>query len=580
MATAGPSYANLISPLDPSSAVNAYSIQRQQALAQALQAQALTPASDDLPKNMPIMPKVGMGQGLVKLAQALMAGSASDAADTAAGNQQQQNMAGLLRAMSPQGGAPIDTASTALGSGAQSGDVGPTVANAARQDALPSSAPVSNSALNPVGMNPQLAAFMLQSNPEKFFEAQAADSARTPEMKNNAAMGYTPQMQLAAQLAKNKVAGEIDRKAGNQYQNFLTGESGMVPKLPENAQLNGPIGANGSLPDGVSMIRGASGVQEKNADVSAQATAGVRVEKVFNPKTQQYEFTTAKNIADAANSPIKGNVTEQKLGKFADVGSIPPEVATPGYLAELDKEIGRQSDPGRKSTLMQERQRLTSQLGSKPFAAEPALGVGESVKGNVDTVNSHYAALTSTNSNAPTELNALGNIKKYAPGAITGAQAEKREFINGLATLIPGFKIGDDEKTQTDLLNKSAARIVASGGNSGQATDALRTIVAAANPNNKMSVAAINDAVDQLTAIKKMNLSAQTMLDPLKQQNNTAGYQSKLSEFNKTADPAIWQFANASANVRASMKAEMVKSGTAGTFNAKIRALEDMGVKF
>ena len=244
MATAGPSYANLLSPIDPTSAVNAYSIQRQQALAQALQAQALTPASDDLPKNMPIMPKVGMGLGMVKLAQALMAGSASESADAAAGNQQQKNMALMLQAMgggqqaqqSPQ----ADPSSQALTQGAAQGSVGPTVDNAQRMDSMPPQQPQQpqSGSMNPLNMPPTFAAQFAMNNFPEFLKTQAGAFAPTEATKMAMASGGDVRQANSEALMKaNNIAPVAGRGAPLLTLNKATGKYEIDPASVEAMKM-------------------------------------------------------------------------------------------------------------------------------------------------------------------------------------------------------------------------------------------------------------------------------------------------------------------------------------------------------
>jgi hypothetical protein len=567
MATAGPSYANLISPLDPSSAVNAYSIQRQQALAQALQAQALTSATDDLPKNLPVMPKVGLGQGLVKLAQALMAGNASEAADTAAGNQQQQNMAGLLRAMGGQSAQPTD-----IQGDTQSAPQG--APQDATQGAPQAAQPSGKTALNPTGANPMLASLGFQLDQQGYLKSALEDSARTPEMKNNAAMGYTPQMQLAAKLAEANVKGEIDRKAGNQYKNYMTGETGMVPKLPENSQIVGQVAPNGSLPGGVSAVPGANVVQQANADTSARASASYKPEKVFNAQTGGYDFSTATNIADAAG----GKVTNNNIRKAADVGSLPEEFNTPGYASALDKEIAQQKNPKLLAILQQERARMSASPSTGPMAAEPPAGFDKGQVNSQEELSKSYTTQKDAHQNAQTTNSYLGEIVAQANKAAVGPQSDKMQYVNGLLSLA-GNERATDATTANNLLDKYSNQIVARLGGGGMGTDAARSILTSAYPSAKMNLPAIQEAVANIKGANSMTMARTNIVAPYGDNRDPVGYSQAARTFDANADPKIFQFMQMSPDQKAAFKAKMSPPEMAD-FRKRGAALDSLGVKF
>ena len=116
----------------------------------------------------------------------------------------------------------------------------------------------------------------------------------TPDQKNNAAMGITPALAKLAWMAKASKDGEAERKPLSQFKNFFTNESGIVPKLPENANPVGNVAPNGALPGGVAPVPGALPIEQASA---AAKEAGMQGEKVVN------------NVA-GPNGPVSGRTND------------------------------------------------------------------------------------------------------------------------------------------------------------------------------------------------------------------------------------------------------------------------------
>lgn len=191
-------------------------------------------------------------------------------------------------------------------------------------------------------------------------------------------------------------------------------------------------------------------------------------------------------------------------------------------------------------------------IGQAPRGAGEPFGLKKSVEGNVDLANTRYKALVDKNVNAPVMLDALDNVMKYAPGAITGGLADRREFINSLEALVPGFSGATTAQEKTDLLKKNMNRIVGAGSNVPGATDALRNIVEAANPNSKMGLKAINEASRQLKSIIKMEMANQKAIEPYKLNNDFSSVIKNDAEFARNADPKIWELEDMNPQERAS----------------------------
>lgn len=329
----------------------------------------------------------------------------------------------------------------------------------------------------------------------------------------------------------------LDAATGGKQQSALP--AGLNPALASAVLATE---SNPNVPNAVSS-KGAQGPMQVMPATQTNPGFGVRPAADSSPQELQrvgndYLGALNQKYGDPTLTAIAYNMgpgaTDKWLAAGGDYSKLPAE--TKNYVGSVMTKyaVNQQGQQG-------QQQQASSQDVLRPA---PALGVEKSVAGTVDSMNSNYDGLVKTNSGAPQDINALNHIKQYAPGAITGAEADKRAYINGLQALI-GLNGSEDAKTKTDLLNKNASRIVGNTNSSvGQVTDALRTIAEAANPNVHMNVGAINAAVDQLISIKTMNLDLQKALDPLKLSNDAKGYQTTLLAFNRLADPALWQYKN------------------------------------
>jgi hypothetical protein len=203
------------------------------------------------------------------------------------------------------------------------------------------------------------------------------------------------------------------------------------------------------------------------------------------------------------------------------------------------------------------------------------MGVADSNQGNVDVVNKHWTSVGNDANNAQTNIGLAQNIKAYAHQAATGKQGDKLAAANGLLSV---FGVGGqtDLNTATDLLQKNMARLSLTSRQGAGGTDAAGALATAANPHGSMTMAAIEDAADQVIGSQKMALAQQQLLQPYKLKNDVAGYQSTLSKFNQAADPRVWQFQGMTPEQRASFKAGMSPADQKA-FSSKIRTLEGMG---
>lgn len=347
---------------------NMYDIQRQQALAQALTQGAMTaPQSPGVGQSgqyqvqahtSPLAPLANVAQGL--LANSM----AQDAV-------QKQNQLGQAQWNWATGqGSGVGALSNALGnlgggnsSPLQSAPAGQPVGNdgtagvAGVSDQLSQPQPQSQGALapggplNPLGMPAQQAAMMLFSNPDKYWEVQA--------------QAYKPTDATLMARAGGVDVGEANRGAlfKNNYVAPITGTGTF--RDPRTMQ---PIAFNPDIPAGstplfdasgnvaaVRPIQGAQGVMQGNAAATAAGGAQFKPVQVYNPQTQQMEYTNEAQVTNPAHAAIVQTESNGNPNAVSPKGAqgawqiMPNTKADPGFgvrpaannsSAELDR-VGR-----------------------------------------------------------------------------------------------------------------------------------------------------------------------------------------------------------------------------------------------
>lgn len=248
-------------------------------------------------------------------------------------------------------------------------------------------------------------------------------------------------------------------------------------------------------------------------------------------------------IKKAGWDPAKGEPPREIVRKAAMMYNVGPNGNLAGPIAQAygNKFIAAYDAAKQNGTQQQVSQSATS---SAPQGVGEPFGMKASAEGNVKIANETFANLNAVNTNAPTILNALDNVSKYADKAITGAASDRRELVNSLKALIPGYDSAKSTQENTDLMKKNMSRIVAAGSNVPGATDALRTIIEQSNPNQKMNKQAIYEAVRELKSVTQMGVANQKVLQADKLANNTKGVIEKHQNFIENADPRIWQLNN------------------------------------
>lgn len=293
------------------------------------------------------------------------------------------------------------------------------------------------------------------------------------------------------------------------------------------AGLDGPARTGALTPSGIAVDTGqqtyTSNTNPFAATGEGQIIPGSLAQKELPPTTPIMQGTTPgylgpqRKAQPAAPSPdAERDAILQKERKDAAAAGRTQDVAA------LDREIARNQ-------------------GNRGFVASglPA-GAAESIKGNVDEMNSHFSGLNATAAQLARTGALVGNIKSLADKAITGTEQGRKAYVNGL---LDSFGLGNkktqDLQTNTNLLDKYLSDLNLQ---TPAASDAARQLITAARPNSKMDANAIVDAADLLHAQIKASAAFRNSMQGARFSNNPETYQSQRTSLEPLFDPRIWQF--------------------------------------
>ena len=270
-----------------------------------------------------------------------------------------------------------------------------------------------------------------------------------------------------------------------------------------------------------------------------------------------------------ANAPIdfQGN-GQQNIAVQRQPGA--PGAIQPGQSIQMQPPPATQTFNPRTNAYELYGPRAPSGAPVAPIQSAPALGAQATQEGIAATVKNDWDATVAAGSKAAQNIGVLQEIKKYAPGAITGVTGDRRAFLAGLAGLV-GIDATQLEKTDTDLLAKNANMVALAGGN----TDLARTLAEVANPNVHMTKEAIEKASNQVIAQQQLAIARQQFLEPFR--GDAGAYTKAMTQFNAVADPRILQLRDMSIADKSKMKAAMSPQEQKD-FSAKIRAMYQMGI--
>lgn len=531
---------SLISPLDPSSAARAYEIQRQQAIAEALQKQALEPAQ--LPQNMPIMPRYGAGLGLTQLAKALLSDFASKQADSNAGALQESNTKAIAAALDPNQG--MSNASYAMGQGATQGSVGPTENNAQIMNNIPAGETHKGSALNPLGVNKDLAAMALRNAPDKFWEAQMNYYKPTEATLLARAAGANPMQANQAALTKANYIAPVNAHEGATLFDSIAGKP--IFNAPNKEGIQYQFDASGRP-----IASAVPGFSDALSQFEAAKVRGRNQQTLASPEYSQVtpQGQIIPRSIDSTLNPQQASLPQNKWqfsSQFPNVQGVPMPA------------VGPQSNG----------------------AVGPMYGQKEGAELAQREMSKQWQDIQSSSKNAELTKSQLITIKEYAKKANTGNFSDQLNYANSIAALF-GAGPSNDINTANAVIDKNAAALIMNRSNeSSNVTDNLRALASSSGPGRKMPEDAINKVVNNLIAVEDMKQARVNIVSEYANSRNPQEFSRKLSTFNQNSDPRIFEYSNMNPQQAAAFKANLARTGELANFSKKIKELQKLGVQF
>lgn len=516
-----------------------YDLQRQQALANALMQGAMTaPQAPQAigsgqytvaPRMSPLAPVSSIAQGLLANKIGQQAGQGLNQL----GQNQWQSLIGALgggaAAPSPQlnpgsadGG--VGVAGNAVANpflGADGGNGTPGTATGGPVNGTASGPQLANNVsgnapLNPLGMNPQLAAMMLMQSPDKYFESQAAAYKQADIVPQLRAAGIDPNSDQGHALARALIEK-------NNYIAPITGTGTFRdPRTMQPVAFNPDIPA-GTTPlfdasgnvAGVRSIDGAQAAMQGNAAATAAGGAQFKPVQVYNPNTQQMEYTNEAQVTNPAHAAVvqtesNGNPNAVSPKGAQGAWQIMPNTKTdPGFgvkpaannsPAELDR-VGRDYYDA-----------MTQRYGSPalgaiaynmgPGATDQWLKNGaqfEKLPAETRNYVGKVVTLTALNSGAggPASAQAQQQPSRFAAGAPMGAQAGAESGARNLQDELSGkFKAltANNSEAQNTVSYLQSIKDLSTKAATGQQSDRLNYV------NGLLSLAGSEKATDAVTA--------------------------------------------------------------------------------
>jgi hypothetical protein len=431
-------------------------------------------------------------------------------------------------------------------------------------------------------MDVQKAAFLYQTmGPEAYAKEFVAPYVKPTDSTLNARQaGLTPAGVQAANL------GAI------QKNNFIAPVSGTG--ILRNPQTMQPMAYNPDTPAGttplfdasgnvqkVQPIAGAQGAMQGNAAATAAGSAQFKPIQVYNPQTQQMEYSNDAAVTNpGAPAPVRNNnpgamMPGGKLATYPDMqtglaaldtnlqsygksgvntiaGVIgkwapPNENDTQGYIKDVSQRLG--IPPNQKIDLSNplQRQALSTAIslhengpqgvfGGGPSsgapAAAPPLGtqttIDENVKGQVDTMQKSYQNLQTVRSGAPAALQDLGNMQNLASGKSSAIIGPGMASMAGLVSA----NAAEYEKSRDNLVTNLGSQL-------GINSDAAREMVYGSIPSYGAPKQAIANGLQTLQGQVQTRLLKAGFLTDAYTAGDAKAYNQKENQFDQNVTPAI-----------------------------------------
>lgn len=548
--------------LDPSLYGDQQAIDQQRQLASLLMQGGLTPMGGTESVGGVAIRRSPM-EGVAKLAQLLSGQGIQRDANTASQDlmqRQTQVMAGMFGGGQP---APAGSNAPAPGQGA------PQPVPQSAGNATPAGA------LGLPGMSPMQSYMAYAMGPDKYMESflkgytpndttiSARQGGVDPVVANRLALiksstdpkilgmqqaGMSPEQIYGAIYGEAAKAAEIERKPNSQFVNPMTGASGIVPKIPENTNITGPVGPNGQVP-GVAPIAGASSAVQANTASAKLGTASATPTIIYGPDGTPQFSTELQNLMRAQGWTPPAGVSTPGNPQGFSADSLREQIK------QVQSNGGQPIRPEDQPKIDREVARLTAQLAAaSPGGATPEqrpgvkAGADTTAKGSAeDAVQSWNELHKFATNSAPRNIGLLQSIQQLADKTLVGPGSDKAQFVNGILNTL-GITPGSDQAQNYQIMSKNLNMLVGSQrmGAQGGGSDALQNLLQAANPNNKeMNGPALKEAAEELIAYNRMQMAFDRAL-PNPAIAGSQASQAAETKFAALRDPRIWQLEHAS----------------------------------
>lgn len=353
--------------------------------------------------------------------------------------------------------------------------------------------------------------------------------------------GFSPQQIFGAEVGAAAKEAEIDRKNGNAFVNPFLGTSGIVPKIPDNAQASQGVDQFGNPVGGVVGIPGAQAVVGAN-------TRSAEANKILT------------NVEGPGGVKFTGYGSQFAGGGGGAPAAAPAQLGAPGASPAVVSPAGAPQQPVR----------YPGFAGADPL-------VQKTREGQIALMQKDFEPQFQRSSNAQGTINNLQQIMGYAQGARTGQMSDKLRLVDSVLSMM-GSQDATQRQIAGDLLGKNANQIVARLGNGDMGTDAARQILISAYPNAKMMSEAIEEAAQNLIAQQHLVRARTQILSPKYSGGDFQGYNETAQQFDALADPRIFQWkAMPNGPAKDAYRAAITKQDP--TLMQKAKALAELGVK-
>ncbi len=438
--------------------------------------------------------------------------------------------------------------------------------------------------INPNGLPAAAAVGWMQSDPKSYWETagkrwtpndttvQAAQGGVDPQAANRQELvkrltdpkvyglgqaGFTPDEIKKAFYSEAAKAAEIDRKAGNQFSNPLTGENGFVPKLPDNANPVGQPAPNGAVP-GVAPIPGALPIVARQAGAVKGAQEDASIITVTTPDGRQVPVR-AGPAAGAGNAqvglggggvPGVGSQAVPPAQPGALPQPVPPRQQLPQPAPQLPQAVPQQPKLGQSLT-----DKTTQTAAAETLAKLPA---------QVESVKQARSGLE----------NALGYIAKSGPGV--------SKTVNALAMVQNlGIPLMSNDTngymTLKKYLENSASQAAAASGFTG--SDARFEQFKAGMPNaESMTPQALKGAIQYVLSQHDAALARGQFVQNFvaQNQNDPNAGQKALQAWANSYTPKVFEFSRMDPQERIKFVKSLDKDGLA-KFSQQYNAANQQG---